>query len=70
MYERSIYLPSPPGVCLSHLPRLAKDADGDHEGVEHLVLLEQAPTDVGEHVQADVIDQDPVARRDPRMLMK
>lgn len=51
------------GLCLSHLPRLAKDAHGDHEGVEHLVLLEQPTADVGEHVQAHVVDQNPVARR-------
>lgn len=56
-------------VWLCHLPRLAKYADGDHEGVEHLVLLEQTATDVGEHVQAHVIDQDPVACRSRMYFM-
>lgn len=45
-------------LLVRHLPGLAQDSDGDHEGVDHLVLLEEPAADVGEHVETDVVDED------------
>lgn len=54
----------------SHLPRLPEDAYGDHERVEHLVLFEKPAADVGEHVQAHVVDQNPAAFTLPGTLFQ
>lgn len=47
-----------PPFLVGHLPGLAQDPNGDHERVDHLVLLEEPAADVGEHVEAHVVDED------------
>lgn len=46
-----------PPFLVGHLSSLAQDPDGDHERVDHLVLLEQPAANVGEHVEAHVVDE-------------
>lgn len=58
-----------PPLLVGHLSCLAQDTDGDHEGVDHLVLLEEPAADVGEHVETDVVDEDAQLLRDLVVLL-